>query len=454
MSRCLRRGYVVALLVSGVLAGRESGTDAQDRQPGVPTPVKLTAEFRQNPLGIDALAPRLAWQSAATERNWRQSAYQILVATTPEIARAGRGDVWNSGKRESEQSVAVPYGGPPLASGQRYHWSVRVWDAKGRVSPFAPAAWWEMGLLNREDWTARWISRRDDDAAADRSGIRWIYLAGRDAFKVPLKTTAVFRLTLALPRRPANAALFVAARGDFVATVNGRRVGAKNRSWAAFDHQDITDTLVIGSNVVEIRLLTAMPADARPPADGRIATALAGLVKVTHADGSIERHPTRGNGDRGSGIGDQGSGGGDQGSGSRVAAAQWEGRLEGAAAGAPAVAVAELGDARFPDPGPLPSPASLFRRAFQVARPVASARLYVTALGSYRVEINGRRVGQDVLTPEFTDYRKRVVYQTYDVTDLLTPGDNALGAILGDGWFASPMSWYGHRFFFGPGPTR
>jgi len=65
---------------------------------------------------------------------------------------------------------------------------------------------------------------------------------------------------------------------------------------------------------------------------------------------------------------------------------------------------------------------------------VTAARLYVTALGSYRMFINGARVGQDVLTPDFTDYAKRVLYQTYDVTNLLASGQNAVAGILGYGW--------------------
>jgi len=99
-------------------------------------------------------------------------------------------------------------------------------------------------------------------------------------------------------------------------------------------------------------------------------------------------------------------------------------------------------------------PALLLRKAFTLPRAVRSARVYVTALGSYRLHVNGKRVGKDVLTPDWTDYRKRVPYQVYDVTDLLKQGDNAVGAILGDGWYASALGWTLQRFNFGPPPTR
>ena len=80
-------------------------------------------------------------------------------------------------------------------------------------------------------------------------------------------------------------------------------------------------------------------------------------------------------------------------------------------------------------------PAPHLRRSFTVAGPVAAARLRVTALGLYEARLNGHRVGDAYLTPGWTDYDQRVLYQSYDVTDLITPGENVLGAILGDGWY-------------------
>jgi len=82
------------------------------------------------------------------------------------------------------------------------------------------------------------------------------------------------------------------------------------------------------------------------------------------------------------------------------------------------------------------TPAPYLRRVFSVDKPVASARLHVTALGLYEARLNGQRVGDAFLSPGWTDYAKRVLYQTYDVTSLLTPGENVLGAIIADGWYA------------------
>jgi alpha-L-rhamnosidase len=80
-------------------------------------------------------------------------------------------------------------------------------------------------------------------------------------------------------------------------------------------------------------------------------------------------------------------------------------------------------------------PAPYLRRAFPVGKPVASARLYVTARGLYEARLNGQKVGDAVLTPGWTDYARRIQYQTYDVTALLRPGENVLGALLADGWY-------------------
>jgi alpha-L-rhamnosidase len=87
---------------------------------------------------------------------------------------------------------------------------------------------------------------------------------------------------------------------------------------------------------------------------------------------------------------------------------------------------------------------------FSISKKVRAARLYSTALGSYRIFINGNRVSRAVLTPDFTDYRKRVLYQVYDVTSFLADGQNSIAAILGDGWFGSSLTWTGVRLFEPP----
>ncbi len=91
-------------------------------------------------------------------------------------------------------------------------------------------------------------------------------------------------------------------------------------------------------------------------------------------------------------------------------------------------------------PDPLPAlPAAMLRREFDLGKPIRRAMLYATALGVYEVRLNGKRVGDHILAPEWTDYNERTQYQAYDVTDGLRSGANAVGAILGDGWYAGRL---------------
>ncbi len=87
------------------------------------------------------------------------------------------------------------------------------------------------------------------------------------------------------------------------------------------------------------------------------------------------------------------------------------------------------------------------RKKFVVSRPVRRATLYATALGVYELHLNGKRVGDHLLAPEWTDYRKRVRYQEYDVTALLRPGENALGALVANGWFSGRLGNGGYQVY-------
>jgi alpha-L-rhamnosidase len=97
----------------------------------------------------------------------------------------------------------------------------------------------------------------------------------------------------------------------------------------------------------------------------------------------------------------------------------------------------------------LPSPSPLLRRTFRVRGPVRAARLYVTSLGLYEVYLNGQRVGDQLFTPGWTSYHRRLQYQTYDVTAVLRPGENAVAAMLGDGWYRGYLAFNGQRNLYG-----
>ncbi|MGX1365598.1 alpha-L-rhamnosidase [Streptomyces canus] len=169
----------------------------------------LTVEHRTDPLGVDAARPRFGWRTASRVRGRRQTAYRILVASGPDHLAEGRADVWDSGRTEAPDSVAVRYTGPELRASTRYHWTVQVWDEQGRRLPDAPAARFETGLLST-------------DGVSGWDGARWICMAG----KAPNSAGAPLlrRQTALRPGRVRAARLYVSALGVYEAHVNGHRV--------------------------------------------------------------------------------------------------------------------------------------------------------------------------------------------------------------------------------------
>ena len=392
-------------------------------------PVHLRCESLVNPLGIESPNPSFAWRSDDAQRNWRQSAYQILVASKLDLLNGRKPDVWDSGKQASDESTSIAYKGPELQARKRYYWTVRVWDDKGRATQAQESAWWEMGLLAKPDWTAQWIRWQNPEEPADESALKWIWVEGQDPVRVLPKTAATFHLDFDLPQKPIRTALFLIAHGDWKVSVNGHDAGSK-ANWNEFDRREIDGFLVLGKNSIDVTISIPIPPQFGPDAglpNSPRPGALAALLKIRHHDGTIERIGT------------------DQ---------RWQARLETGSQWAPAAVVGALSDTRFgANPGSLPQPAALLRRSFTVSKRVQSARAYVTSLGAYEMSINGHRLGTGVLAPGFTEFEKRVRYQTYDVAGLLANGRNTAGIILANGWFGSGLSWTGVHFKLLP-PTR
>ena len=229
----------------------------------------LRCEYRVNPRGIDVAAPRLSWILKSNERSQRQSHYRILVASSEEILRTDRGDLWDSGKVVSGRTTQIVYDGKPLESGMVCCWKVKVWDGDNKPAQWSKQAIWSMGLLKTSDWQAEWIGLDSDIVPAKDK-----------------KKTKIYR------------------------------------------------------------------------------------------------------------------------------------------------------------------PCPYLRKGFALTKSVKRATVYATALGLYELHINGRRVGGDYLTPGWTDYGKRIYYQTYDVTDLVNGhAGNTIGAILSDGWYAGNISILGQAFY-------
>jgi alpha-L-rhamnosidase len=221
-------------------------------------PGYLRTEYKESPF-IDVLQPRLSWELESDVQNQYQSAYQILVASSPQLLKSNKGDFWDSGKINSNATNQIVYNGKALSSKTKVWWKVRSWDKNGEAGKWSDAATWEMGLNVKSDWKGAWIG---------------------------------------------------------------------------YDLNHL------------------------------------GKGKVYH----------------------------------------------------------------------LP-PAPYLRKDKTLKKAIKSARLYITALGLYEFYINGERIGQDYFAPGWTDYHKRVYYQTYDVTNTLRSGENAFAAVLSYGWYAGYIGY-------------
>lgn len=165
----------------------------------------LRVEYMENPTVVDAVNPRFSWVNEARDsklRGCRQTAYQIGVASSLKNLKAGRYDVWNPGKKSSDESSLVAYAGKALKSGTDYYWRVRTWDQKGKASAWSEPAHWGMGLLARSDWKAQWIDSQQDDGGAPLL---------RKGFDVSGKVK--------------QAKVFICGLGFFELYLNGKRIG-------------------------------------------------------------------------------------------------------------------------------------------------------------------------------------------------------------------------------------
>lgn len=346
LGRFLRRfaGAVFSVVALGLVAS-VGGEPVR----GALRATELRCEWAIDPLGLGEPAPRLTWIVESSRRGERQSAYRVLVATTPEALEADRGDLWESGRVDQSQSRAV-YAGAPLRSGTICHWKVMAWDRDGVPGPWSAPARWEMGLMEHADWVAAWI----DAASIASEGVP------------PVRVLRAIYLPAAASSdestRSADVTAIVAS-----AVARGEAVEATNEFLGGDPAPDIPKRLV-----VEYEL------------DG------ATLRREVAERGSL--------------------------------------RLDGA---------------RLP----------LLRRTFSIDRPIRSARLHATALGVYEAFLNGTRVGDLALAPGWTDYRKRVDRQSYDVTALLREGDNVLGALVAPGWFSGRAGLFHARAFYGTAPA-
>jgi len=222
----------------------------------------LRCERLTDPLGIDAIRPGLSWIIESGQRGELQTAYQILVASSPEALAKNRGDLWDSGKVASDNSTQVRYSGKPLTSRMRCYWKVRIWDRNGKPSAWSRPAFWTMGLLREEDWKGCWIGARPGTPSGKRVPLR-DGDRGQTGPIDPADAPAVLlRREVTLEKRPVRATAYICGLGYYELYVNGKRVGDHVLDPAFTDYMrrvlyvtyDVTDLVKSGKNALGVML--------------------------------------------------------------------------------------------------------------------------------------------------------------------------------------------------------
>jgi alpha-L-rhamnosidase len=188
------------------------------------SPTQLRCEYLENPPVVDIVKPRLSWVNSAREgdRGQKQTAWEIQVASTKEKLLNNQGDLWVSGKVKSDRSFNIKYAGKPLTSRQDCWWRVRTWDKNGIASDWSEPAFWSMGLLNADEWKAKWIGAPWQGEEALPKPPR----GDGNAAPQPLPPPApLLRKSIAINKEITSARAFVTGLGFFEFYVNGAKVG-------------------------------------------------------------------------------------------------------------------------------------------------------------------------------------------------------------------------------------
>lgn len=205
----------------------------------------LLCEHLKNPIGVEVFQPRLSWRMEDSLRGARQSAYRVMVASTPVKLSGEDIDLWDSGKVMSGDSVLIPYEGRKLNSRQRCFWRVLVWDGNDIVSA-SETAFWEMGLLNKSDWKAQWITGDTPKIYYDRP------------------TSPILRKEFSADKPICSARAYVSGLGFYEFYLNGIKISdaVLNPAFTKYDSRvlynvfDVTDYVTTGENAAGLMMGT------------------------------------------------------------------------------------------------------------------------------------------------------------------------------------------------------
>ncbi|RYZ28272.1 MAG: alpha-L-rhamnosidase [Chitinophagaceae bacterium] len=222
---------------------------------------KLTCENAESPLGIETAAPSLGWQILSDKRGVQQSAYHVLVADDSSFLQSNKGNIWDSKKIASAQSIQVPFKGSKLLPAKTYYWKVMVWDQQRQASEWSSIASWQMGLPTAKDWKgAKWIGYEEM-----HDSLRIVPAQENRGAKTlsPLNNTLpLLRKAFQVKKPVKKASLFICGLGHFEASLNGKKIGDHflDPGWTSYDKEalyvpfDVTAQLKNGSNALGVML--------------------------------------------------------------------------------------------------------------------------------------------------------------------------------------------------------
>ena len=395
-------------------------------------PYDLSVEYMNNPVGIDTPKPRLSWKSQAADdnaKNLKQTAYEILVASSPEMLAANEGDLWATGKIASDRSLNIEYGGKPLQSSQRCYWKVRVWDNQSDTpSAWSRPAFWVMGIMKPDDWKANWVSIPEKYRPDyDMTGAKWIRTSDVADLWQP-QGDRYFRAEFDVPENLEYDSVILAITADdgYEVDINGKRA---TQTWGHFNDWswlrfiNVAEHFKPGKNVIAVKVNNKEPG---PTALVLKLTAFNSKITAEKIDPSKYLHPFYGEA-------------------VETLLVTNDAWVSAATKDAEYKTVTVVGDIdcepwrkikRTVNTAPYS-----FMHHFELKNRsgIKEATLHITGLGFYEVGFGEmgptKKTGNKVLDPIPTRYDKRVLYSTYDVTDEVQAGHNFMFVQLGHGWY-------------------
>jgi alpha-L-rhamnosidase len=242
----MKRAGMAALMLGGICAcgARPMAEEANALLPRVET---MRCEYLNNPMSVNTATPRLSWMIRSAAQDVMQSGYQMVVASSPEKLGQDQGDLWDSGRVASDQSLNVAYAGKALSSRARCFWKVRMWDNAGRQSPWSAPASFSVGLLQNSEWSAHWIAFPHDDS-------------NKTPEPAPQLRTE-FTLD-PVHGKISHATLFITGLGAYNCLINGLAVSndVLSPGWTDYNKTvlyntfDVTKWLMPGANAIGITL--------------------------------------------------------------------------------------------------------------------------------------------------------------------------------------------------------